>query len=105
MSNPHADERGHTAPNLGPVRDGARDQIKVASPYLTTEEAVGYTRTSAKTLRRAELASELPAFKPGKTKLYRVADLDRWVASKALQTTRGADLLRPKLSEMLGAAT
>jgi hypothetical protein len=77
----------------------------VVSPYLNTEQAVAYTRTSAKTLRRAELAGELPAFKPGKTKLYRVTDLDRWVASKALQVTGGADWQRPRLSEMLGVAT
>jgi excisionase family DNA binding protein len=75
----------------------------VVSPYLTTDEAVTYTHSSAKTLRRAELAGELPAFKPGKTKLYRVSDLDRWVASKALQITPCDKIVHPKLSELLGA--
>jgi excisionase family DNA binding protein len=83
----------------------SKPQVSAASPYLTTDEAVAYTRTSAKTLRRAELADELPAFKPGKTKLYRVTDLDRWVASKVVRVTRGADWQLPKLSEMLGVAT
>jgi len=75
------------------------------SPYLTTCEAVAYTHTSPKTLRRAELAGELPSFKPGKTKLYRVADLDRWVTSKALQITMAADCRRPKLSDLLSVTS
>ena len=73
-------------------------------PYLTTSEAEEYTHSSAKTLRRAELAGELVSFKPGKQKLYRVIDLDRWVTSKALQITAAADLRRPRLSDLLSAA-
>jgi excisionase family DNA binding protein len=78
---------------------------ETGTPYLTTCEAVAYTHTSSKTLRRAELAGELPAFKPGRTKLYRITDLDRWVASKALRITGVTELKRPRLSEMLGVAT
>jgi hypothetical protein len=81
----------------------ATTQAPAVSPYLTTHEAVSYTHSSAKTLRRAELAGELAAFKPGKTKLYRINDLDRWVASKALEIVGRADGQRPKLSELLSA--
>jgi excisionase family DNA binding protein len=80
-------------------------ESSVPNPYLTTDEAVAYARSSAKTLRRAELAGELPAFKPGKTKLYRVSDLDRWVATKAIQITPCDRLVRPRLSELLGATS
>ena len=78
--------------------------IEVANPYLTTDQAAEYTHTSAKTLRRAELAGELSAFRPGKTKLYRITDLDRWVASKATQIAPCHKLVRPKLSDLVGAA-
>jgi len=81
-------------------------ESSILSPYLATYEAVAYTRTSPKTLRRAELKGELTAFKPGRVKLYRVADLDRWVATKATQITPCAKLARrPKLSDLVGATS
>jgi hypothetical protein len=79
-------------------------EMDVASPFLTTREAAAYTRSSAKTLRRAELAGELTVFKPGKTNLYLVTDLDLWVASKAIQITPCAKLVHPKLSDLLAVA-
>jgi excisionase family DNA binding protein len=85
------------------VSSASTRQVSAVSPYLTTDEAVAYTRTSGKTLRRAELAGELPSFKPGKTKLYRATDLERWVATKATQITPCGKIVRPKLSELLGA--
>jgi hypothetical protein len=73
------------------------------SPFLTTEQAVAYTHTSAKTLRRAELTGELPSFRPGKVKLYRITDLDNWVASKAIEPDVCVQLIRPKLSDLLAS--
>ena len=75
-----------------------------ATVYLTTDEAVEYTHSSVKTLRRAELSGELQAYKPGKQKLYRLTDLDTWVASKALDTPQPS-WPRPKLSDLLAATS
>lgn len=76
-------------------------EASLVTPYVTTSEAVAYTRASAKTLHRAELAGELVSFKPGKTKLYRMDDLDAWVATKAVQVEPCSQLVRPKLSALL----
>ena len=78
-----------------------RAKATIPSPYLTTKEAVAYTHTSAKTLRRAELAGELQSFRPGKVKLYRITDLDQWVASKESHVVPESRLVRPKLSDLI----
>jgi excisionase family DNA binding protein len=75
-----------------------------ATAYLTTTEAVTYSHSSVKTLRRAELAGELQAYKPGKQKLYKLTDLDNWVASKTVDTPHQS-WPRPKLSELLAATS
>jgi hypothetical protein len=77
----------------------------IASPYLTTEQAVAYTHTSAKTLRRAELSGGLPSFRPGKVKLYRITDLDNWVISKAIEPDVTEQFSRPKLSDLLASSS
>jgi excisionase family DNA binding protein len=89
-----------------PARTASRDQprqkgMHPASPYLTTFEAAAYTHTSAKTLRRAELAGELQAFKPGKEKLYRTSDLDQWVVTKKVAAYVDERLHGARLSDLL----
>ena len=71
--------------------------LALADPWLTKDEAVAYTRRSARTLERAVAASELEAGgTPGK-RAYRRSALDLWlshgpVVALCLAQAAGLDL-------------
>ena len=55
---------------------------------LTTKEAAIYLRRSPRTLERYRVTGEGPLFlKVGRCVLYRIRDLDRWLAGKERRST------------------
>ncbi len=58
----------------------------VRQGHLTLKEAALYTRVPAGTLRKKVRLSEIPAFKPGRSLLFRVVDLDTWITRHKVKT-------------------
>jgi excisionase family DNA binding protein len=48
--------------------------------FLTTEEVLGYLRTTPRTIYRLIRTGELPAVRIGRQWRFRRTDLDAWVA-------------------------
>lgn len=51
--------------------------------FLTTEEVLGYLKTTPRTIYRLIRSGELPAVRIGRQWRFRRADLDRWVERQA----------------------
>ena len=47
--------------------------------FLTTEEVLGYLKTTPRTIYRLIRSGELPAVRIGRQWRFRRADLDQWV--------------------------
>jgi excisionase family DNA binding protein len=65
---------------------------QAATPWMTTEEAIEYTRIPAGTFRQWSAEGKLPAH-GGRTKLYHRAELDRalgYVAPPRLRSANAA---------------
>lgn len=54
--------------------------------YLSLEHAAVYTDTPAETLRKKVRANELSAFKPARRLMFRIHDLDAWMARHKIAT-------------------
>lgn len=60
--------------------------------YLTTDEAAAYARVSKSTLEKARCTGDGPPyFKPSKTVLYLIEDIDDWVRSRRFHSTSEYD--------------
>lgn len=55
--------------------------------FLTTEEVLGYLKTTPRTIYRLIRSGELPAVRIGRQWRFRRADLDQWVARQAANLT------------------
>jgi excisionase family DNA binding protein len=51
--------------------------------FLTTEQVLGYLKTTPRTIYRLIRDGELPAVRIGRQWRFRRADLDRWVERQA----------------------
>ena len=51
--------------------------------FLTTEDVLGYLKTTPRTIYRLIRNGELPAVRIGRQWRFRRADLDRWVERQA----------------------
>jgi excisionase family DNA binding protein len=51
--------------------------------FLTTEEVLGYLKTTPRTIYRLIRSGELPAVRIGRQWRFRRVDLDRWVERQA----------------------
>ena len=51
--------------------------------FLTTEEVLGYLKTTPRTIYRLIRNGELPAVRIGRQWRFRRTDLDRWVERQA----------------------
>jgi excisionase family DNA binding protein len=51
--------------------------------FLTTDEVLGYLKTTPRTIYRLIRNGELPAVRIGRQWRFRRADLDRWVERQA----------------------
>ncbi len=60
-----------------------------APDMLTTKDLVKLLRCDARTLRRKELAGEIPApVRTGRLKRWRRTDIDRWIEERSTQTSK-----------------
>ncbi len=60
--------------------------------YLTTKETAKYVRCSPRTLEAYRLDGTGPKFvKAGRKVLYRISDLEAWMASRTFLSTSEAD--------------
>ena len=56
--------------------------------FLTTDEVLGYLKTTPRTIYRLIRSGELPAVRIGRQWRFRRDDLDRWVERQAANSTR-----------------
>jgi excisionase family DNA binding protein len=85
--------------------------MKLTSPFLLLEEVAEETRTALSTVRHWIATGKLPSTRPGRRRLVRRADLERFLAHSAAaprvggegggDTAAGAD---PRQSELPWAA-
>lgn len=76
-------KRAAAAPTTTPAAIDA-----VSSPYLLEREAAAYLRMSHHTLANRRVSGKGPAFsKDGRKVLYRIADLDAFVAKNLRRST------------------
>ena len=76
----------------GPGSHGAGSAIGIGgNRFLIQQEAAAYLRLSPRTLERHRVAGSGPRFvKAGKRVLYRVDDIDAWVAARTFASTAEA---------------
>lgn len=60
-------------------------------PFLTTEEVLGYLKTTPRTVYRLIRAGELPAIRIGRQWRFRRSDLDAWVERQRAFATYSAN--------------
>jgi len=89
MSHPFGDVTGKapmTLPTLGSTDDGrnrvARHRPDLPSAVLDRFTAAPYLGLGLSTLAELTATGEVPSLKVGRRRLYRLVDLDAWLAAK-----------------------